>query len=98
MTEIELGPKSVIFSDVPKATGLADRTGEVAVEIARLKLLIAGVENAAHNADGGITNYILIAVTQGRSYPYLHDKLGMPCSRDYFYIRYRKFFWLLDKL
>lgn len=98
LNEIEYGPRSVIFTDMPKAEGVNDETGNTAVELARLKLLIANVEQAAHDADAGLDRYILAAVTQGRSYVYLHERMGMPCGRDYFYARYRKFFWLLDKL
>lgn len=53
------------------------------------------VEQAAIGADPDIYSYILRCVTSGISY----DKMvasGIPCSRDYFYDRYRKFFWILD--
>lgn len=96
LTEIEYAPRSVIFSDAPKGTDVSDRTGDTAVEVARLKLLIADVELAARDADHDMARYILTAVTEGRSYTYLHQNLGMPCGRDYFYARYRKFFWLLS--
>lgn len=98
LAEIEYAPQSVIFSDTPRGTDVADKTGNTAVEVVRLKLLINSVEKAARGADLSIAGYILEAVTKGRSYTYLHEKLGMPCGRDYFYTRYRKFFWLLDKL
>lgn len=48
-------------------------------------------------ADEFIHEYLFKAVTEGRAYPYLKTKLNIPCSRDYYYKRYRKFFWLLDK-
>ena len=47
-------------------------------------------------ADKDLHNYILKGVTEGLSYTYLRTKLGIPCSRDMYYDRYRKFFWLLD--
>lgn len=59
---------------------------------------IKTVELAARNTDDILGDYILKAVTEGLSYTYLSTILQIPCSRDLYYDRYRKFFWLLDKL
>lgn len=74
-----------------------DRTGNTAVKRASMRARMEMVEQAAIAADPDIYSYILTCVTQGISY----DKLvaaGIPCSRDYFYERYRKFFWILDRI
>jgi hypothetical protein len=74
-----------------------DRTGNTAVKRASMRSRMEMVEQAAIAADPDIYSYILTCVTQGVSY----DKLvaaGIPCSRDYFYERYRKFFWILDQI
>lgn len=55
------------------------------------------VEQAAIEADPYLASYILKAVTEGLSYTYLKQKLNIPCSRDMYYDRYRRFFWILDK-
>lgn len=55
------------------------------------------VEKAARDADPYLASYILKAVTEGLSYSYLKTRLEIPCSRDMYYDRYRRFFWLLDK-
>lgn len=55
------------------------------------------VENAAKEADFFLSNYILKGVTEGYSYNYLKSRLNMPCSRDTYYDRYRRFFWILSK-
>lgn len=55
------------------------------------------VEKASIEADPYLASYILKAVTEGRSYTYMKTTLDMPCSRDMYYDRYRRFFWLLDK-
>lgn len=55
------------------------------------------VEQAALSADGELADYILKAVTEGRSYNYLKSRLEIPCGKDLYYDRYRRFFWLLDK-
>lgn len=55
------------------------------------------IEQAAIDADASIASYILKGVTEGFSYIQLKAKLNIPCSRDTYYDRYRRFFWLLDK-
>lgn len=55
------------------------------------------VEQAAIEADPYLASYILKAVTEGHSYSYLKTRLEIPCSRDTYYDRYRRFFWLLDQ-
>ena len=55
------------------------------------------VEKAARDADPYLASYILKAVTEGDSYTYLETVLGIPCCRDTYYDRYRRFFWLLDQ-
>ena len=55
------------------------------------------LEQAAKDADHYLWEYILKAVTEGLSYTYLRTKLDMPCGRDMYYDRYRRFFWLLNK-
>lgn len=65
----------------------------------RLRYLerIKSVEQAALEADPYLASYILKAVTEGLSYNYLKARLEIPCSRDMYYDRYRRFFWILDK-
>jgi hypothetical protein len=54
------------------------------------------VEQSCIEADSDIYKWILISVTDGVPYSGLRAH-GIPCSRDYFYDRYRKFFWCLDR-
>jgi hypothetical protein len=65
-----------------------------AIRIEALKRHLKAVEQASIAADPDIYPWILKCVTQGIGY----DGLDVPCSRDYFYDRYRKFFWHLDKI
>lgn len=59
----------------------------------RIKL----IEECAMKADESLCRYILKGVTEGLSYTYLKTKLDIPCGRDMYYDRYRKFFWLLSE-
>ena len=56
------------------------------------------IEKVAIEADRYLSQYILKAVTENLSYTYLKTKMGIPCGKDMYYDRYRKFFWLLNKV
>lgn len=55
------------------------------------------LEDIAKQADDFLAPWIIKGVTENISYDYLHLKLDMPTSRDTYYDRYRRFFWLLDQ-
>lgn len=55
------------------------------------------VEQAALGADAELYPYILRAVTEGLSYTILKMQVDLPCCKDVYYDRYRRFFWLLSK-
>lgn len=73
----------------------SDLTAKYAIQKAYYAKRIEMIEMAARDADDFLYPFILKAVTEGLSYPYLKTKLNIPCSRDTYYDRYRKFFWLL---
>ena len=54
------------------------------------------VESAAYEADMSIGQYILKAVTEDLSFTVLHMVYNIPCGKDMYYDRYRKFFYILD--
>lgn len=56
------------------------------------------VEQTAHAADPELAAYILRGVTEGMSYETLKIRLDIPCCRDVYYDRYRRFFWLLNSV
>lgn len=55
------------------------------------------IEETAKEADRYLHTYILKAVTEGLSYTYLRNRLDIPCGKDMYYDRYRRFFWLLSE-
>lgn len=55
------------------------------------------VEKTAREADPYLYEYIIKGVTEGKSYTYLRTVLNIPCGKDMYYDRYRKFFWLLSE-
>lgn len=55
------------------------------------------LERVARETDPELASYILVAVTESLSYEHLKSRLDIPCCRDTYYDRYRRFFWLLNK-
>lgn len=58
---------------------------------------MALIERVALETDKYLHSYILKGVTEGLSFAHLKTKLDMPCGKDMYYDRYRRFFWLLNK-
>lgn len=59
---------------------------------------IAMVDKAAYEADRDLSGYIVRGVTEGLTYDNMFLMYHIPCSRDTYYDRRAKFFWVLDKL
>ena len=85
------------FDKMPSGNITSDITAKYAIKKAQIAEKINLVERAAKEADAYLCNYIIQAVTEGLSYTYLKAKLDIPCGRDMYYDRYRKFFWLLSE-
>ena len=85
------------FDRIASSNTPGDPTAKRAIAKARLTERIRMIENIAHEADQELHSYILKAVTEGLSYTYLKSRLDIPCGKDMYYDRYRRFFWLLSK-
>ena len=79
------------------STEHSDLTAKYAIARTYYSERIEMVEQSAFEADEILGKYILKAVTEDVSYSYLQSKLSIPCSRDTYYNRYRKFFWILNR-
>lgn len=75
---------------------ISDKTGNLAVRAAELDGYMAMVVRCCKEADCYIWTWLLEGVTEGVGYEVLRAR-GITCGKDYYYDRYRKFFWLLDK-
>ena len=78
--------------------GLYDPTSTRAITRAYYSKRMQMLEQVAKDADKYLWFYILKAVTEGLSYTYLRTKLDIPCGKDMYYDRYRRFFWLLSEI
>lgn len=64
----------------------------------RIKMVNDCLAVAFDEVDDRTLKQILQALVNSWSYDILKANHNIPLSRDYYYIRYRKFFWLLDKI
>ena len=83
------------LGDRVQTSTLADRTADSA----QLRIVYSDridmVDNAAEQADPELAYFIRKGVTEGYSYEALRLRFNMPCGRETYYDRYRKFFWHL---
>lgn len=76
---------------------ISNETERMALEKTILKNKIELVEKTAMEADKSLWFYILQGVTEERTFTYLSNMAGIPCGKNMYYDRYRRFFWLLSK-
>ena len=74
-----------------------DPTAKRAIMKAYYSEKISLIEKIAAQTDRYLSDYIIKAVTENLSYTYLKSRLEIPCGKDLYYDRYRKFFWLLSE-
>lgn len=84
--------------DIRVMTSHEDYISEIAMKRAKLNSNIDMLREVAEETDTFLADYILKAITEGRTYEYMKLNYDIPCGRDMFYDRYRRFFWLLDKI
>lgn len=88
----------VMIDGAQQQDGLYDPMTTRATTRAHYSKRMQLLEQVAKDADKYLWQYILKAVTEGLSYTYLKTKMGIPCGKDMYYDRYRRFFWLLSEL
>lgn len=79
-----------------KSCDTSDVTAKLATKLYLLNNKIDIIDQICTEADYELREYLLEAVTKGTPFSVLEAR-GIPCSKNTFYDRYRKFFWLLDK-
>lgn len=91
--------KSIQITDMPMTHGgISDPTQDLAVRLAGLMEASKIIEDTAAEAGEEIGQYILKAVTtEGCTYHYLRTVCNIPCGKNMYYERRKKFFWLLDR-
>ena len=83
---------------MPTSNLPGDPTAKRALMKAHYSEKINLLERAAKEADRYLYEYIIKGVTENLSYTYLKSKYDIPCGKDMYYDRYRRFFWILNDL
>lgn len=88
---------SMEITDMPTSHNPGDATQQLAMRRAMLEKNCRLIEQTALEADPDIYQYLLKAVTEDVPYRYLDMIMNIPCSRNTYYDRRRKFYWLLSQ-
>lgn len=93
------GGISGISSDgMPHGSNVSNPTELKAVRMAELSKKISLVECTALEAGEDIAEWVLKGVTsEDASFNYLKTVMGLPCEKDMYYDRRRKFYWLISQ-
>lgn len=86
------------ISDLPGAHSCSDGTSKLAMRRMELERNCRLIEKTAIEADAEIYQYLIKAATnENISFHYLKTVMDMPCERDTYYDRRRKFYWILSQ-
>lgn len=85
------------FNNYIKSNNYGDPTAKRALALEHFSKKMDLIKKTAIEADEELCDYILIGVTQGKSYDWLYANKNIPCSKGTYYDRYHRFFWLLSK-
>lgn len=75
----------------------SDPTNEIVIKRLELNKKISLIDKCAELAEPLISAWLVKGITENYTYEYLKYKLSLPAGREYYYDRYRKFFFILDK-
>lgn len=90
--------KAIGYSEKIKGSSMKSATEELAMKRAELSKKCELIEQTAIEADPELYQYIIEGVTEEyASFRYLKQSLEIPCEKDMYYNRRRRFFWLLSK-
>ena len=96
ITSYSIG-KSILYAAGKRTNQVSRPTEDLAVKNSQGELFMKLVKETCFEADGVIGKWLFVGVTEGASFNKLKLLYDLPCERDMYYDRYRKFFWLLDK-
>lgn len=94
--ESDVNVKSSFMQIMETGKTNGDPTAKQAMRMVSYSRRIELIENAAKETDPDLCNYILKAVTEGLSYDHMKMNHDIPCGKDMYYDRYRRFFWILS--
>lgn len=94
---LDTGIKAIDYDKESGGNKMTDPTMETASRRLYLESKVQIIEDTCREADKFIWMYLLKAVTEeGVTYQKLRES-GMPCGRNYYFDRRRRFYWILYK-
>lgn len=88
---------SIKMGENVTSSDISDPVVKSAMRLEELNIKMKLIEDTAKEAGADIYKWLLLGVTTDYSYNYLAKKLNMPASKNAYYDRYRKYFYLLSK-
>ena len=90
--------KAIQYGDKTTGGPSDSSTERLAIRREELSRKVRIIEEAAREADMELQWYLLKAATcEGITFHHLKTMYKMPCERDMYYDRRRKFYWILSK-
>lgn len=75
----------------------ADNVSNTAYKLSKIRSKMDLIEETCKDVDSDLYLYLMMSVTEGKTYENLSTVYEIPCSRQSFYGRYRKFFYILSQ-
>ena len=92
------GISGVEYDGMPHGSDVGNPTEHAGIRLAELKTKMETIERTAEETDPVLAKYILKAVTnEDVTFNYLKQFMDIPCEKDMYYDRRRKFYWLMSK-
>ena len=86
------------YDGMPHGSTVGNPTEARAIRLEELSRKISLVEQTAIEAGEDIAEWILKGVTsEDATFRYLKMVMGIPCEKDMYYDRRRKFYWLISQ-
>lgn len=85
-------------ADMPHGTGTSDVTYRKALKISKYRDQMRMIEEVVRETDASIYCWLLKGVTnENCTFDYLSMRMNIPCGKNYYYDKRRKFYYLLSK-
>lgn len=93
-----IGLSAVVTDGMPHGNTISDPTSQQAMKLSELQRKIDIVESIAKETDEQLYCWLLKGVTcEEITFAYLQTVMNIPCSKNTYYDRRRKFYYLLSK-
>ena len=91
---LKISPGGNFGKTISKTRNKTDKTCDISIELAGLEYKIETVDRCIKEVAPEIEPWMKKCVTEGAGYENLY---GIPCSKEYFYKRYRAFFSRINR-